>query len=487
MTPSSSTTYSVTYTAGTNGSIFGTSQQTVNYGSSGTAVTPVPANGYHFVNWSDSSIANPRADTNVTANVSVTASFAINTYTLTYIAGANGSISGTSQQTVNYGSSGTAVTPVPANGYHFVNWSDSSAANPRADTNVTANVSVTASFAINTYTLTYTAGTNGSISGTSQQTVNYGSSGTAVTPVPANGYHFVDWSDSSAANPRADTNVIANISVTAAFAQNGYTLNISVNPSGAGVPMVSVNPSIGDNYPSGTSVTLTAKAANGWTFSGWSGSNDISSTTSNPTTITMNSNETVTATFIQNIYTLTTSVNPAGTGTISPNGGSYPSGTSVILTATAATGWTFSGWSGSNDLANTTANPTTVTISGNESVVANFNKLSPQVINNTLPGVPLFTTYSVTYSKALQAGDNVSGFVQLTGQFYSIDNTYNWTFQILGPGGESIQSWTGNWSNNNYHTFAFTASYAGTYKIEISHGSAYSKNLTVNIWPPGWN
>ena len=45
-----------------------------------------------------------------------------------------------------------------ATGYHFVPWSDASTANPSTDTNVTANITVTASFAINTYSLTYTAG-----------------------------------------------------------------------------------------------------------------------------------------------------------------------------------------------------------------------------------------------------------------------------------------------------------------------------------------
>src|SRR5262249_35076544 len=153
------------------------------------------------------STSNPRTDSNVHANVSVTASFAINTYTLTYTAVANGSITGTSPQTVNDGASGTAVTAVPATGYHFVSWSDSSTSNPRTDSNVHADVSVTSNFAINTYTLTYTAGANGSISGTSPQTVNYGASGTAVTAVPATGYHFVQWSDASTANPRTDTNV----------------------------------------------------------------------------------------------------------------------------------------------------------------------------------------------------------------------------------------------------------------------------------------
>ena len=195
-------------------------------------MTAVPSTGYHFVNWSDASTANPRTDTNVTGDISVTANFAINTYTLTYTAGANGTITGTSPQTVNHGASGTAVTAVPNTGYHFVNWSDASTANPRTDTNVTGDISVTANFAINSYTLTYTAGSNGTITGTSPQTVNYGASGTAVTAVPSTGYHFVNWSDASTANPRTDTNVTGDISVTANFAINTYTLTYTAGANG---------------------------------------------------------------------------------------------------------------------------------------------------------------------------------------------------------------------------------------------------------------
>jgi len=44
------------------------------------------------------------------------------------------------------------------------------------------------------YTLTYTAGAGGTISGTSPQTVNYGTNGTTVTAVPNTGYSFVQWS-----------------------------------------------------------------------------------------------------------------------------------------------------------------------------------------------------------------------------------------------------------------------------------------------------
>jgi uncharacterized repeat protein (TIGR02543 family) len=68
-----------------------------------------------------------------------------------------------------------------------------------------------------------------------------------------------------------------------------YTL--TVNTSGQG--SVSLNPS-GGTYAAGTVVTLTAAPDSGWQFDGWSG--DLSGST-NPATITMNSNKTVTANF----------------------------------------------------------------------------------------------------------------------------------------------------------------------------------------------
>ena len=71
----------------------------------------------------------------------VTATFAINTYTLTYTAGANGTITGTSPQTVNHGADGTPVTAVPDAGYRFVGWSDGVTTATRTDTNVTADKS----------------------------------------------------------------------------------------------------------------------------------------------------------------------------------------------------------------------------------------------------------------------------------------------------------------------------------------------------------
>ena len=191
-------------------------------------LTAVPASGSAFTGWSDACTGTGACIVTMDAAKSVTANFAINTFTLNYAAGANGSLSGDIAQVVNYGGDGTAVTAVPAVGYHFVNWSDASTANPRTDTNVMANVDVTANFAVDTFTLNYTAGTGGGLTGNTAQVVNYGGDGTAVTAVAAIGYHFVAWSDTSTANPRTDTNVMANIDVTANFTE----ISVLGEPSG---------------------------------------------------------------------------------------------------------------------------------------------------------------------------------------------------------------------------------------------------------------
>ncbi len=148
--------------------------------------------------------------------------------TLTYTAGTGGTISGTASQTVAYGGSGTAVSAVPATGYHFVAWSDGITTAARTDIGVTADQVFSATFALNTYTLTYTAGTGGTISGTVNQTVNYNGSGTLVTALANTSYHFVRWSDGILTAWRTDTNVTANRTIRATFGADLRPTSLSI-------------------------------------------------------------------------------------------------------------------------------------------------------------------------------------------------------------------------------------------------------------------
>lgn len=147
-----------------------------------------------------------------------------------------------------------------------------------------------------------------------------------------------------------------------------YSLSVTNNPSGGG--SVSSSPS-GSSFTSGTVVTLTATPASGYTFTGWSGA--VTGTT-NPVTVTMDGNKTVTANYTQqqtSQYTL--SVNTTGSGTVSlnPTGGVYNAGTVVTVTATPASGYVFSGWSGA--LSGST-NPATITMNANKSLTAAFTQ-----------------------------------------------------------------------------------------------------------------
>lgn len=162
------------------------------------------------------------------------------------------------------------------------------------------------------------------------------------------------------AGPAPDIGAIESGSTTTT-----YTLSISASPAAGGSVSRSPNAS---SYAAGTIVTLTASSASGYVFSGWSGS---VSGTSNPVTLTMDGNKSVTATFTQTAtnYTLSTSV--TGQGSVSPASGTFASGTNVTLTATPASGWQFNGWSGS---VTGTTNPVTLTMNSNKAVTATFTQ-----------------------------------------------------------------------------------------------------------------
>ena len=79
-------------------------------------------------------------------DVTVEAEFEAITYTLTYAAGAGGTIQGSATQTVAHGQSGTEVEAKPNEGYKFVKWSDGRTTAKRTDYNVQGNLTVTAEF-----------------------------------------------------------------------------------------------------------------------------------------------------------------------------------------------------------------------------------------------------------------------------------------------------------------------------------------------------
>jgi hypothetical protein len=130
-------------------------------------------------------------------------------------------------------------------------------------------------------------------------------------------------------------------------------------------------------YDSNTSVTLTATASNGSTFTGWSG---CDSTNSNQCTVTMNAAKSVTVMFTLNPtqYTLTVMKTGSGSGTISAGGlscigntcsGTYNADTQVTMSATPDANSTFGGWVGCDS---SSGNQCAVTMNAAKNVTATF-------------------------------------------------------------------------------------------------------------------
>ena len=314
-------TYTITASAGTNGTVTPSGATTVNSGAS-QAYSITPSTGYHvasvLVDGSSVGTVTSYTFSNVTANHTISATFAINTYTITASAGANGTVTPSGATTVNSGAS-QAYSITPSTGYHvasvLVDGSSVGAVTSYTFSNVTANHTISATFAINTYTITASAGANGTITPSGATTVNSGAS-QAYSITPSTGYHvasvLVDGSSVGAVTSYTFSNVTANHTISATFAINTYTITASAGPNGtitpAGVTTVnsgasqaySITPSTGYHVASVLVDGSSVGAVTSYTFSN------------------VTANHTISATFAINTYTITAS---AGTnGTITPSG-----------------------------------------------------------------------------------------------------------------------------------------------------------------------
>ncbi|QTA78558.1 immunoglobulin-like fold-containing [Desulfonema limicola] len=226
--PPVTTTYTVNFTAGENGLLEGNLIQTINSGSNTSAVTAVPNTGFAFLNWVDANgniigTENPLTINSVTSNMEITANF-VEEFTVTFTAGANGSLEGTAVQTVAKGGSTTAVTAQPADGFRFLNWTGDyqSSDNPLVVNNVTSNMTITANFVDQDMNIVnFTAGPNGSVQGELSQAVELNGSTTAVTALADENYIFENWTGtggfSSTDNPLIIDSVLSDMDITANF------------------------------------------------------------------------------------------------------------------------------------------------------------------------------------------------------------------------------------------------------------------------------
>ncbi len=351
-------------------------------------LTANPNSGYDWKNWTatDGNASNP---TTVTMSSRKQVSVSFEPRSLLYI---NNQVVSDATMSFNEGSvivnpapgaddkyaKGTVIsmTAKPDSGYGLKNWSGtgSDVSNPttvtiNSDKHVTVTFELRFPLVINNVPVSGPSAnlTEGSVSLSPAPGADarYAKDATITLTAQAGpGYRFDHWSgDASGTATAVSITVNSAKNITAVFKQV-YTLTNSVNATGGG----SVSPPSGI-FDAGSTVTLTAAPAAGYRFDRWYGD---ASGTSATFTVTMNSDKTTSAAF-RKVYALTTSVSPAGSGTVTPASGSYDAGAILTLIAQDASGYRFDHWEGDAS-GNVTAN---LTMTSNKTVIAFFKSLTP--------------------------------------------------------------------------------------------------------------
>jgi len=460
---------------------------------SSVVLTAVPAANASFTGWSGTDVTCPTLGTcTVTMDVvkTVTANFVLDTHVLSIAKTGTGTgtvvgVSTPSQPDLNCGATcslgytaGTSViltaTPtVSASTFGGFSGGGCSTSPCTVPMNVAQNV--TATFTVITRTLTATKVGNGTVTSsptgiTCGGTCSFGfPHGTAIGlfAVPDPGWTFTGWTFTTGMGSCATTGgcfdtIDENTTIRANFTQNSYALNVIKTGTGTGTVVansgaINCGGVCTDNYLSNVIVQLTATPTTDTsTFAGFSGAG----CTTSPCNVTMDAAKTVQATFT--IIPRNVAVVFAGQGTVvsSPTGISctqatvgcnadFGHGTSVSLTATPASGFTFSSWTiNSGTGACGTTGPCVLSMIDAKNVTATFTALFDLTVlkggtgGGTVAGVsnPVQTNISCGSSCVRTYTSGTS--VQLTATPDANSTLTSWTV-VPGPGGADCSGTSG--------------------------------------------
>lgn len=366
------------------------------------ALEAVPQSGWEFGSWSGeaSGSANPISVT-MNGNKSITATFNQLAYTLSLTGSGDGSVkvNGTghslpwSEQFLS--NSEVTLEAVPQSGWQFTTWSGDASGNANPITvTMSGAKDIAATFTRISYTLNLSQTGNGSVkvNGTVHSLPWSGQfySGEQVTleATASSGWRFGGWSgDMTWPGDMLIVTMDGSKSIAANFDQLSYLLSIDKAGSGA-VEVNGTRHSLpwSDSFLSGTVVTLVATPATNWRFDGWSGDASWGDET---LIVTMSEPKNLTATFIEETYTL--SLAKTGQGSVKVNGevralpwsGEFIAGSEVALIAVPEEEWEFKRWSGDANWSGATLN---ITIDEDKSITAEFEEARTLAVSITGEG-----------------------------------------------------------------------------------------------------
>ncbi|HOW08547.1 MAG TPA: hypothetical protein PLX08_01975 [Bacteroidales bacterium] len=367
--------FTIYATAGSGGTISPSGSQTVTPGS-GITFSITPNSGYVINNVTvDNTSAGAVSSytfSAVSANHTISATFRPSACTITSSAGTGGSISPSGSTTVSYGGSRT-YTITPSTGYRIsdvrVDNVSIGAVNTYTFSNVMANHSITASFAIITFSINTSSGSGGSISPGGTVTVNYGSDRT-FSITPATGYYIsdveVDNESVGGVSSYTFEDVVSNHSISAKFSILRYTITASSGTGG------SVTPAGTSAFNYGTNITYNITPATGYRITDVKIDDVSVGVISSYTFSNLSSNHTVSASFA--ILTFTLNSSAGNGGSVSPQGVTTVNyGTCQKYTVTPSTGYYISDVK-VDDISVGPVNEYNFTnITGNHSISASFS------------------------------------------------------------------------------------------------------------------
>ena len=199
---------------------------------------------------------------------------------------------------------------------------------------------------------------------------------------------------------------------------NTYTITATASPTAGGTVTGA------GTYDEGATVTLSATAATGYTFSKWT-KNGTQVSTSATYSFTATADAAYVAVFTQNTYAISASASPTAGGTVT-GAGTYTYGSTCTLSATANSGYTFTNWTKNGSQVSTNATYS-FTVTGAASYVANFTQQQTTTYYDvTVAEVPNGT---VTANKGTAAAGET---VTLTVTPNSNCNFYTWVVYKTG-------------------------------------------------------
>ena len=273
------------------------------------------------------------------------------------------------------GGQSCTVHATAATGYTFTNWTENGTqVSTQADYTFTVNGNrnLVANFTINSFTITATADPTAGGNVTGSGSYNYGETCT-LTATANTGYTFTNWTKDGtqvSTNTTYSFTVTESASYVAHFTANSYTISVAANPNDGGTVTG------GGTYTYGQSCTVTATAAQGYSFVNWR-ENGNHVTSQAEYTFTVNGDRNLEAHFSLQSYTITASADPAEGGVVTGDG-SYHYGETCTLTATANEGYAFANWT--KDGTQVSTDPSySFTVTETASYVAHFNLITHTV------------------------------------------------------------------------------------------------------------